>query len=215
MPIDPDLPLGYGVRGMPEDDDDRAVLLLLHGRGAPADELLGLADAVDPDGQLAHVAPEAEDHTWYPKSFLAPLEENQRALDRSRAAVNSVLASLGDREIHLLGFSQGACLACDTAARHPGRFTTLCPLTGGLIGETLDAYGAPEPGLHAGLTLRITGGHPDPHVPWARVADTAGFFEGCGAWVWVHRYPNKPHGICMEEAILVRQTLFPPEQEPG
>ena len=122
----------------PAPKDAAATLILVHGRGAIADSMLSLYDALGIKSQAA-LAPQAAGHTWYPNSFLAPMETNQPHLDSALSLLDSIVNQLlsqgipGDR-IALLGFSQGACLTAEYIARHPHRYGAAMVLTGGLIG---------------------------------------------------------------------------------
>ncbi|MGH7733790.1 MAG: alpha/beta hydrolase, partial [Gemmatimonadales bacterium] len=116
----------------------RGALILLHGRGATAESMFDLAREVSPI-ELAWFAPSAARNTWYPQSFLEPMERNEPALSSALAAVHGLIEALGvaglpPERIVLLGFSQGACLALEYAARHAKRFGALIGLSGGLIG---------------------------------------------------------------------------------
>jgi phospholipase/carboxylesterase len=64
----------------PAPEEAPATLILLHGRGDSAEGILSLYDNLALD-ELAALAPQAAGHTWYPQSFLAPLEANQPYLD--------------------------------------------------------------------------------------------------------------------------------------
>jgi phospholipase/carboxylesterase len=113
-------------------------LILLHGRGASADDILALGSALTGD-RLALLAPQAPGHTWYPFSFLAPRQQNEPFLSSSlnqveRAMARATSAGLKPSQIVLCGFSQGACLATEFVARHPQRYAALLAFTGGVIG---------------------------------------------------------------------------------
>lgn len=184
-------------------------LLLLHGRGASAEDILGLGEALAPAG-MALVAPQAADHTWYPYSFLAPRRENEpyltSALARIAAAVAEFeAAGIPAGRIALAGFSQGACLATEFVARHPRRYAALAAFTGGLIGPP----GAPlsVDGSLDGLPVLLSSGDPDPHVPWARVEQSAELYREAGADVTLHRYPNRPHTILDREVDAARALI--------
>lgn len=188
--------------------DADAVVVLLHGRGATAAGLLALADDLDPTGRIAFLAPQAAGRTWYPQSFLAPLGENEPYLSSALAAVADVLgqteaAGISPARASLLGFSQGACLAAEVTAREPMRVGGLIALTGGLVGPSINPadYAAADSPL-AGRPVLLTGGDPDPHVPWRRVEQTAAVLRDLGADVTIRRFPGRPHTITPDELAL-------------
>lgn len=184
-------------------------LLLLHGRGASAEDILGLGEAIAPPG-VALAAPQAADHTWYPYSFLAPRRENEPYLTSALARIQAAVAEfeavgIPAHRIALCGFSQGACLATEFVARHPRRYAALVAFTGGLIGPP----GAPlaVDGPLSGLPVLFSSGDPDPHVPWARVEQSAELLREAGAEVTMRRYPGRPHTVLQEEAEAARTLL--------
>ena len=186
-----------------------ATLVLLHGRGATAASILSLHAALGIEG-LAAIAPQAAGNTWYPASFLAPLDVNQPYLDSALRRVESVVADLLARgvpaeRIALLGFSQGACLTSEFVARHPRRYGAVMALTGGLIGPpgTPRAY----PGSLAATPVFLGTSDPDPHVPFARVKETGDVLRGMGATVEIRRYPGMPHTINEDELDACRALL--------
>lgn len=190
-----------------------AAIVLLHGRGASAEDILGLGpDLVAASGrhQVAFLAPQAADRTWYPSSFLAPLSQNEpwrsSALAKIAAVVDQALAvGLGREKIAIAGFSQGACLVTEFLASHPAHYGGLIAFTGGLMGPP----GAPLvwEGDLAGTPVLLASGDPDPHVPWARVEQSAAILGEMRAAVSLQRYPGLPHTIIDEEIELARQLL--------
>ena len=193
----------------PAPEQAAAALILIHGRGATAASILALHAELGLDA-LAAVAPQAAGNTWYPMSFLAPTEANQPYLDSALARVESVVADLLRRgipseRIALLGFSQGACLASEFVARHPRRYGAVMALTGGLIGPP----GTPRDyaGSLAGTPVFLGTSDPDPHVPFARVQETAAVLERMGARVETRRYPGMPHTINEDELDACRTLL--------
>jgi phospholipase/carboxylesterase len=131
-------------RAGPAISDARLVAILLHGRGASADDILGLSrEFTAPD--VAYLAPQAAEYTWYPFSFLAPIEQNEPNLSSALSLIARLLQDLqqqnvGPERVVLLGFSQGACLALEFAARHAQRYAAVVALSGGLIAlRALDA----------------------------------------------------------------------------
>lgn len=175
----------------------RAAMVLLHGRGADARDILGLAAPLHhPD--FAYLAPEAVGRAWYPDRFTAPREANEpwlsSAISRVAALLDQIAAAgIPPERQMLVGFSQGACLACDVVARHPRRYGALAAFTGGLIGPpgTPFAY----PGDLAGTPVHLAAGDPDPHVPWSRVEETAEALRRQGAQVNLRRFPGLGHTI--------------------
>ena len=187
----------------------RAAVVLVHGRGGSARDILGLAGELDRPG-VAWLAPQAAGGSWYPYSFLAPLESNQPQLDSALAALRRVVDEVGDagpgvERLALIGFSQGACLAVESAARGGRRLGAVAGLTGGLIGPPGTARD--YPGSLAGTPVLLGSGDPDPHVPWSRVEETAAVFAGLGAEVDLRRYPGLPHTINSDEMARLDELL--------
>ena len=177
-----------------------AAVVLLHGRGAPAEDILMLGEAMGLE-YAALLAPEAAGRTWYPESFLAPREENEPWLSSALETIGLTVqyamdAGIAPERIAIAGFSQGACLSTEFVARHPQRYAAVAAFTGGLIGATLDAVYAGELG---GTPVLLSSGDPDPHVPWSRVERTGEVLRGMGAEVTLRRYPGRPHTISREE----------------
>jgi len=184
-------------------------LILLHGRGGNAEDIIGLGSALAGD-HLALLAPQAPGHTWYPLSFLAPRQQNEPYLSSALKQVEATLtfainSGLKPSRIALCGFSQGACLATEFVARHPQRYAGLLAFTGGLIGP-LD-----EPmlvtGDLAGTPVLLSSGDPDPHVPWKRVQQSGDLLTGMGGKVALQRYPGRPHTVLGEEVEQGKKLL--------
>ena len=181
----------------PPPEEAAATLLLVHGRGGTADRMLGWhADLGLP--AVAALAPQAAGRSWYPRSFLEPLEANQPFLDSALRRLEALVAGLLARGIQsdriaLLGFSQGACLTLEFTARHPRRYGAVMGLTGGLIGPP----GTPRnyTGSLAGTPVFLGTSDPDPHVPFERVQETGAVLRRMGAVVELRRYPGMPHTV--------------------
>ncbi|WP_263378784.1 alpha/beta hydrolase [Granulicella paludicola] len=187
----------------------KGAIVLLHGRGASAEDILSLGEAFQ-RSELALVAPQAAGHTWYPNSFLAPRAANEPFLSSALAKVASVVADIEaagiprDR-IVIAGFSQGACLTTEFVAANPARYAGLIAFTGGLIGPPeMDLH---HEGLLAGTPALLLSGDPDPHVPWQRVEDSARELNRMGAVVEAIRYPGRPHTVSMPEVEHARKLL--------
>ncbi|SEC22605.1 alpha/beta hydrolase [Terriglobus roseus] len=184
-------------------------VVLLHGRGASARDILGLSNAFGGLG-LAFVAPEAAGHTWYPQSFLAPRSANEpyltSALDKIRRVVDGLVAGgIPTERIVISGFSQGACLSTEFVASHPARYAGLIAFTGGLVGPLgSDLHHAGE--LH-GTPALLMSGDPDPHVPWSRVEESAVQLKAMGAEVTAIRYPGRQHTVSQDEIAHARGLL--------
>lgn len=187
----------------------RGAVVLLHGRGGSAEDILSLSQPLYRQG-VAYLAPQAAGHTWYPNSFLAAREANEPWLSSALEKVGSVVAEIEaagiprDR-IVVAGFSQGACLATEFVASNPARYAGLIAFTGGLIGP-------PDVNLHhegslAGTPALFLSGDPDPHVPWQRVQASAAELESMGAVITARRYPGRPHTITAEEIELARTLI--------
>lgn len=194
---------------------DKATLavVLLHGRGASAEDILGLGEAFSV-ADVAYLAPQAAGHTWYPQSFLAPRQANEPYVSSALARVESIVAALGQKgfspdRIVLAGFSQGACLATEFVTSHPAKYAGLIAFTGGLIGapgSKLSGEGIAGKPLE-GVPALLLSGDPDPHVPWARVVESAARLRELGADVTSRAYPGRPHTITQDEIWQARDLL--------
>jgi len=187
----------------------RLSVILVHGRGGSADDMLGLADALGLD-DVAYVAPEAAGHTWYPYSFLAPLSDNEPGLGSALAVLGRLVDHLhregiSSERVALLGFSQGACLALEFAARHPRRYAAAIGLSGGLIGPP----GSPrnDVGSFEGTPVFLGCSDVDPHIPVERVHESADVLRGLGAAVDIRIYPGMGHTVSADEFQAVRGLL--------
>jgi phospholipase/carboxylesterase len=189
--------------------DAFGVMVLLHGRGGAASDILSLGRELAPR-EMALLAPEAAGHTWYPKSFLAPLAENEPYLSSALGLIETLIErteseGISSGRIILCGFSQGACLATEYVARHPRRYAALIALTGGLIGPP--GSDLRHPGSLDGTPALFSSGDPDPHVPWARVEESAAELRTMHAEVQTRRYPGRPHTILPEELEMARALV--------
>jgi predicted esterase len=190
-------------------DVAKAACLMIHGRGATAESILALAQEF-PHAELAYVAPQAAGNTWYPQSFLRPIESNEPALSSALALVDAVVAEMVEagiphEKIVLLGFSQGACLATEYAARHAQGYGGVIAFSGGLIGPE----GTPRnyEGDFAGTPIFLGCSDIDSHIPLARVEETAAVFERMGATVTKRIYPGMGHTVNRDEVEFVRELI--------
>ncbi|HEX6861718.1 MAG TPA: dienelactone hydrolase family protein [Thermoanaerobaculia bacterium] len=186
-----------------------AAMILVHGRGATAEDILSLGRELGrPD--LAYLAPQAEGYSWYPYSFMAPMEKNEPGLSNGLALLGHLVERLGSEGIPpertvLLGFSQGACLTLEYAARNARRFGGLAGLSGGLIGPP----GTPRdyPGSFDGTPVFLGCSDRDPHIPLARVQESTEVLRRMGADVTERIYPGMGHTVNEDELERVRSLV--------
>jgi phospholipase/carboxylesterase len=195
-------------QGSPADQAGKA-LVMVHGRGASAESILSLSAHLQVEG-FALRAPQATNHSWYPYSFMAPVDQNQPALDSALALLAETVENLKEqglasKDIFMLGFSQGACLTAEFATRNAQRFGGLMLFTGGLIGPEINP--GHYAGDFAGTPVLITTGNPDPHVPVHRVEETVKIMTDRKARVTQKIYPGRPHTILPEEIALANRIL--------
>ena len=189
----------------------KGVVILLHGRGGPARDILTLSRALAPTNiPVAFLAPQGAGFTWYPNSFLVDRDLNQPELNSALGRVQSVIdlalaAGIPLERIVLAGFSQGACLATEFIATHPARYAGLIAWTGGLIGPP--GTDLSHSGDLAGTPALFASSDPDPWVPWPRVEESAKVLTAMGAQVTLRRFPDKPHSVSGEEIELGRKLI--------
>ena len=187
----------------------KAAMLMVHGRGARAEDILSLADQLD-FPEFAYLAPQAADNTWYPNRFLNPISENEPWLSSALAFVGDVFAQIVQagippERIILLGFSQGACLTLEFAARNAQRFGGVVGLSGALIGpeNTPRDYA----GSLAATPVFLGCSDVDFHVPKERVHQTAETMRVLGGVVTERLYPNMDHTVNQDEIKFVRGMM--------
>ena len=184
-------------------------MVMIHGRGATAESILTLVRAIDTPG-FAYLAPQAAGNTWYPNSFLAPIVTNEPGISSGLAAIDDVLgrisaAGIPPEKTMLLGFSQGACLSLEYAARHARRYGGIAGLSGGLIGP--DGTPRDYPGSFESTPIFLGCSDVDGHVPAERVRETAGVFNKMGAVVTIRLYPGMGHLVNDDEINAVRAMM--------
>lgn len=188
----------------------KKALILIHGRGAAAQDILSLSRHLNVDG-FALAAPQAQGNSWYPLSFLAKPQDNEphltRALDTLTALVAEIEAQgIEKSNIYFLGFSQGACLVSEFTARNAAQYGGIVIFTGGLIGDHI--YTENYSGNFNGTPVFMGTSNPDFHVPVDRVNDTGALFKSMGADVTVKVYDNMPHTIVQDEIDMANQLIF-------
>ncbi len=187
----------------------QAAMIMLHGRGATAESILELTDLFkQPD--FAYLAPRAANNEWYPNRFLAPLASNEPYLSSALAFIASLLehvqqAGIPLEQTMLLGFSQGACLSLEFAARNARRYGGLVGLSGGLIGPE----GTPRdyPGSLSGTPIFLGCSDVDPHIPKERVEFSAEVLQRLGGNVTMRLYPRMGHTVNVDEIRFVREMM--------
>lgn len=190
-------------------ENARAAMVMLHGRGATAGDILSLAAEFDrPD--FVYLAPQAADGTWYPSRFLDPTSSNEPWLSSALAQIERILAHLKNsgmppEKTILLGFSQGACLALEYAARNARRYGGLAGLSGGLIGAGDEKR--QDKGYLDGAPVFLGCSDADPHIPKERVMHAAEVLRGLGGEVTVRLYPDMAHTINNDEIEAVRDLM--------
>ncbi len=182
-------------------EDADCVVLCLHGRGASAGSILGLAEELPQDG-VAYVAPQAERRQWYPKSFMAPVEANEPHLSGALARVDveveaAVDAGVKLENVVLLGFSQGACLAAEYAARNARRYSGVVCFSGGLIGDEVER--GRYKGSFDGSPAFFGCSDVDPHIPVGRVEGTVDVYREMDSDVSVEIYEEMGHTVNEDE----------------
>ena len=187
----------------------QAVVIMVHGRGASAASILELAPALDHPG-VAFLAPGAAGGSWYPRSFMAPIEQNEPGITSGIAVVHDLMdevldAGIPGERIVLLGFSQGACLVSTAAQRRPGRFGAVIAYSGGLIGPPGTLW--LEQGSLHGTPVFLGCSDRDAHIPEERVRSTAGVFERMGATVTMRIYEGMGHLVNEDEIAFTRELL--------
>jgi phospholipase/carboxylesterase len=196
------------ARGSPLEDAQKA-MILVHGRGADANAILALTAEVDQPG-FAYLAPQAAGNAWYPNRFLASIAENEPWLSSALAVIEGQIKRLNDQGILpertiLLGFSQGACLALEYAARNARRYGGLIGLSGGLIGPPGTRW--ENPGTLDGTPVFLGCGDPDPHIPRERVLESETALKALGAEVTARLYPGLGHTVNRDELQEIRRMM--------
>ncbi len=187
----------------------KKVLIMLHGRGDRAASFVRLAQELNAPS-VACLAPQAIQNTWYPHSFLMPLEENEPQLSLSLSGVHELVDNVtglgfAAERIYFLGFSQGACMSLEYTARHARRYGGVIAFTGGLLGDTVDVSN--YSGDFAGTPIFIGSSDHDPHVPEARIDESEVILQQMGAEVTKKIYPGLGHTINDDEIARVNVLL--------
>jgi predicted esterase len=190
-------------------DGARAAMVMVHGRRASAEDILSLAPALAAD-EVAFLAPQAAGGTWYPFGFMSPIARNEPGITSGMGAIARALdhiaaAGIPAERTILLGFSQGACLSSEYVARHARRYGGLAALSGGLIGP--DGTPRDYAGSLAGTPVFLGCSDIDPHIPAARVTESAEVLRRMGGEVDMRLYPAMGHLVNDDEIEAVRAMV--------
>jgi predicted esterase len=195
--------------------DANGVVILLHGRGSPAANIIRLAVPLGPDPEseqrIAWLAPQSEGNTWYPYRFIVPVEQNEPWLGSALAKIDGIVDSALESGIHpsqiaLIGFSQGACLALEYTARGSRKIGTAAAFAGGLIGQP-GAPRLPVADLH-GTSVFLGVGDADDHIPATQAEESARLLAEAGATVDFRIYPGVGHAILDDEIEAARELVI-------
>ena len=191
-------------------EDAEKALIMIHGRGANANDILSVADYLNVN-DFALLAPQATDNTWYPYSFMAPTSQNEPWLSSSLNLIKDLLNEITEKgitseNIYFLGFSQGACLTLEFVARNAAKYGGIVAFTGGLIGDTIltENY----TGDFNKTPIFIGSSNPDPHVPVERVYETAKVLKNMNAIVTQKLYNDMEHTISQDEIDIANKLVF-------
>lgn len=191
-------------------EEARKALILLHGRGASAEDILGLAQHLSVE-DFALLAPQATNYTWYPYSFLVPAAQNEPWLSSALDVLDQVVSDvtkggIAYESIFFTGFSQGACLTLEYVTRNARKWGGIAAFTGGLIGDTVNREN--YKGDFQGTAVFIGSGDPDPHIPLKRVHETTKVLQSMHAAVMERIYPGMGHTISGDEIALANEWVF-------
>ena len=193
----------------PQPIDARLTMILVHGRGASAEDILSLTPEFSAS-DVAYLAPQASGGSWYPSSFMAPAEQNEPYLGSALAVLSRIVQSItargvDARRIALLGFSQGACLTLEYAARHAQPYAGVFGLSGSLIGPpgTSRQYA----GSLDGTPVFLGCSDVDPHIPLERVRESADVFRRLDATVDERIYPSMGHVVNRDEIAAIAAAV--------
>ena len=186
------------------------VLIMLHGRGGSAEDILSLSSHLNVK-DFALLAPQATNNTWYPYSFLAPPSQNEPGLSSALQLVRELVDDILSKgvpvgNIYFVGFSQGACLTLEFVTRNAAQYGGVAAFTGGLIGDKI--YQENYKGDFHNTPVFIGTSEPDPHIPVERVYATTSILKKMNASVTEKIYPHMGHTINQDEIDLVNQLIF-------
>ena len=188
----------------------KKVLIMIHGRGAFAEDMLSLAGYFNVE-DYALIAPQAENNTWYPYSFLASPKQNKPWLTSALNVLKEIVSDINNagiisENIYFLGFSQGACLMLEFITRNARKWGGAIAFTGGLIGDKI--YTENYKGDFEGTKIFIGASSTDAHVPVKRVYATTNTLKNMHAEVTEKIYDNMEHTINNDEIEMANKLFF-------
>lgn len=189
---------------------DSKVLILVHGRGGSAADILSLASYLDVN-DFTLLAPQATNNTWYPYSFMAPPAQNEPWLSSALSLLKEMVDDLyrqgiPSQNIYFAGFSQGACLTLEFVTRNATKYGGVVAFTGGLIGDRI--YKDNYKGDFQNTPVFIGTSDPDPHVPVERVYATTNILKDMNAAVTEKVYSHMGHTINQDEIDNANRLVF-------
>jgi phospholipase/carboxylesterase len=195
--------------------DAKKLLIMVHGRGGSAADILSLATRLHLDG-YALLAPQATNHSWYPLSFLSPPKANEPWLSSALDVLGNIVKEaiengVSKENIYFLGFSQGACLTLEFVTRNAARYGGVVAFTGGLIGDKI--YPENYKGDFANTPVLIATSDPDPHVPVGRVYASSNILKNMNAHVTEKIYANMGHTISLDEIKTANELIFKNDED--
>jgi phospholipase/carboxylesterase len=191
-------------------EDAGKALIMIHGRGANANDILSLADNLKVK-DFALLAPQAMNNAWYPYSFMAPVSQNEPWLSSSLNLIKDLVNDITRKgitsdNIYFLGFSQGACLTLEFVARNAATYGGIVAFTGGLIGDIIHSEN--YSGDFNKTPIFIGSSNPDPHVPAGRVYETTKILKNMNAAVTQKMYNGMGHTISQDEIDTANKLVF-------
>ncbi|MCF8242614.1 MAG: dienelactone hydrolase family protein [Melioribacteraceae bacterium] len=186
-----------------------SAMIMLHGRGGSSQSMIDLSHEFNSDNMI-FIAPQADNFTWYPYRFIEEREVNQPGIKSGMILIDKIIDSLVlngivHTKIYLLGFSQGACLALDYAARNPKGYGGVFVLSGGLIGKSVTA--SEYIGDMERTPVFFGCSDNDFHIPESRITESAEILKSLNADVTKRIYRNLGHTINQDEIDFINEII--------
>ncbi len=177
--------------------EGKNAILMLHGRGSDAEDIIGLASSFD----AVSYAFTADGNQWYPQRFIVPKKDNEPFLSSNLKNVSQIITNLKQEyeKVFLLGFSQGACLALEYASKND--VDGVIAFSGGLIGND------EELAVEKKCNVFISCSKNDPHIPFERAEKTVELFENTGGAVKKYFHEGSTHMITPKEIDMAKEMI--------